>query len=503
MKLSDLQNYNPIMIQCHDNPDADAIASAFALYLYFSELGKQVRMIYSGRLKVQKSNLTLFLKELHIPLEYVAEGTDLFHHEKSGLLLTTDCQYGAGNVTKFDAENIAIIDHHQVEITNIPLCEIRSNYGSCSTVVWHMMKEAGFDFSKKVELGTALYYGLFSDTNQFSEIRNPVDMDMRDSVDCMMQFISELKNCNISLKELEIAGIALIRYIFNDKHQYAIIRSQPCDPNVLGLISDLVLQVDQVKTCVVYNELEDGIKLSVRSCTKEVKASELAAYLTKDVGSGGGHLEKAGGFIPKGLYQKHYQTLHAEAFFSSRMNDYFDNTEIIYAKDYLADYTSMKKYQKKQLPLGYVEIDQFIPIGTPIMIRTLEGDLDLVVDGNFYIMIGIKGDVYPIRKERFHSSYRHLDMKHEVNAEYPPTIRNQITGKTESIISYAKACVSTGKTYIYAKELSLQTKVFTAWDLEKYMLGKPGDFIAVRCDDEQDVYIVERDIFFKSYDEIV
>ena len=32
------------------------------------------------------------------------------------------------------------------------------------------------------------------------------------------------------------------------------------------------------------------------------------------------------------------------------------------------------------------------------------------------------------------------------------------------------------------------------------MLGKEGDYLAVRCDDRHDIYVVERDIFFKTYD---
>lgn len=43
--------------------------------------------------------------------------------------------------------------------------------------------------------------------------------------------------------------------------------------------------------------------------------------------------------------------------------------------------------------------------------------------------------------------------------------------------------------------------MFTAWDEEKYMLGKPGDYLAVRSDDKHDIYVVERDIFFKTYEE--
>ena len=34
MKLSDLLEFKQIVIQCHDNPDADAIASGFAIYTY-------------------------------------------------------------------------------------------------------------------------------------------------------------------------------------------------------------------------------------------------------------------------------------------------------------------------------------------------------------------------------------------------------------------------------------------------------------------------------------
>ena len=34
------------------------------------------------------------------------------------------------------------------------------------------------------------------------------------------------------------------------------------------------------------------------------------------------------------------------------------------------------------------------------------------------------------------------------------------------------------------------------------MLGKPDDYLTVRSDDEHDIYVVERDIFFKSYDEV-
>ena len=317
MKLAELENYNPITIQCHDNPDADALASGFGLYTYFKWKGKEVRLIYLGRNQIRKTNLTMMVKELQIPISYEEDKET----EVKGLLITVDCQYVAGNVTCLHADTVAVIDHHHVA-DQVPLGEIRSNLGSCSTLVWDMMRAEGFCFEKEMKLSTALYYGLFSDTSQFSEIYNPLDMEMRDSLFFDKDLISQFKNSNLSLEEVEIAGLALLGNIYNQTYHYALVRTRPCDPNILGLISDFLLQVDKVDTCVVYHIMPDGIKFSVRSCVKAVRADELAAYLGGDIGSGGGHSEKAGGFIPIEQYRKQDTYISTEDYFTDKLNRY-------------------------------------------------------------------------------------------------------------------------------------------------------------------------------------
>lgn len=507
MRLSDLVQFNPITIQCHDNPDADALGAGYGLYHYFKSKGKEVHLVYSGKNEITKSNLCLMVEKLHIPVEYMQGGNGEREH-LAGLLLTVDCQYGAGNVTGLTADEIAIIDHHQVEIDDVPLSIIQPNLGSCSTLVWELLGEEGVTVSDEDGLGTALYYGLYTDTNQFSELYNPLDMDMREALPCNKSMITLFRNSNLSLKELEIAGIAMIRYSYNDDYEFAVIKAQPCDPNILGLISDFLLQVDIIKSCVVFNETGDGYKLSVRSCVKEVNASELAAYLTEGIGSGGGHYEKAGGFISNRLYESRYPTLHSEAYFNNRMTEYFDSFEIIYAEEYEADVTQMKLYEKKQNPVGYVKADEVLPVGTPITIRTLEGDVELTVEEDLYIIIGIKGEVYPNRREKFEKSYRKLDGQYcyaecSVDTEYVPKIKNRTDGTNLNLTDYAGTCIPTGEVRIYARPLEKGVKVFTSWDKDKYMLGRPGDYLAVRCDDLHDVYVVEKNIFGRSYDEKV
>lgn len=505
MKLQDLDRFEQITIQCHDNPDADALGAGFGLYCYFAEKGKQVRLVYSGRNEIQKSNLRLMVENLNLPVEYIApDGCQ--PAKVDGLLLTVDCQYGAGNVTRIAADAVAIIDHHQVEIEDVELSVISPNLGSCSTLVWKMLKEAGYEVTDE-NLGTALYYGLYTDTNQFSELYNPLDMDMRESVPYDKSLITLFRNSNLSLKELEIAGIAMIRYSYNADYEFAVIKSQPCDPNILGLISDFLLQVDIIKTCVVFNETNDGFKLSVRSCVREVNASELAAFLTDGIGSGGGHYEKAGGFISKKRYEEKYPTMHAEGFFNNRMTEYFDSYELIYTDTFEADVPSMKRYQKKKLPQGYVKADEILPVGTPITIRTLEGDSNMTVTEDLYIIIGVKGEAYANSRAKFEQAYIKTDEKYNyaeccINPEYEPVIKNREDGKSLVLTDYAKVCISSGGAPIYAMPLEKGVKVFTPWYKGNYMLGRPGDYLAVRCDDLHDVYVVEKDVFSKSYEEV-
>ncbi len=505
MKLTQLEQFNPITIQCHDSPDADALASGFGLYTYFKEAGKDVRLVYAGRNRIQKKNLTLMVDKLDIPVVYLQDTDKLI----KGLLITVDCQYGAGNVTRLSAENVAIIDHHQREISDVPMSEIRSGLGSCSTLVWQMMKEEDFSFEGRYELGTALYYGLYSDTNQFSEIYNPLDMDMRDALPCEKSLIRLFKNSNLSLQELEIAGLALIKHIYNDDYRYAIIKADPCDPNLLGLISDFLLQVDGVDTCIVYNILKEGIKFSVRSCVKEVRADELAAFLSEGIGSGGGHKEKAGGFISHNKYEEVYPTLHTEAYFSDRMNEYFDHCQIIDAKTCDIDVSDMKAYVRRKLPQGFVPAKEIVSVGTPVTLRTQEGDVNMTIQDDTILMIGIKGEVYPVTRGNFEKRYRVADENDEkfdlkeyiLKADYVPTIINRLDGGAKEIFNYARVCIPTGETHIHAKMLTQMVKIFSFWDREKYMLGKPGDFLAVRCDDRHDVFIVERSVFYKAYEE--
>ena len=70
------------------------------------------------------------------------------------------------------------------------------------------------------------------------------------------------------------------------------------------------------------------------------------------------------------------------------------------------------------------------------------------------------------------------------------------------ITRFAGSCMTTDRSRIYARPLKKTTKIFTAWDEDRYMLGKVGDYLAVREDDVHDIYAVEKKIFGLTYEKV-
>ena len=508
MNLEELLAYDDIMIQCHDNPDADAIASSFGVYTYLKEKGKAVRLVYSGKQQIHKSNLLLLVQSFSIPIQHVPE------KETAALLITVDCQYGQGNVSRLSGKTVAVIDHHQVADPSAlpPLKEIHSNYGSCSTIVWKMLLDAGYTVNENRELATALYYGLYTDTGRLQEIFHPMDKDMRDSLKIDKSCIFRFQNANLSLEELRIAGRALMDcgYNYSEKNRFAIVKAEPCDPNILGVISDMLVEVDTVDFCVAFCMQDGGkAKLSIRSCVREIRADELAAFLYRGLGNGGGHARKAGGTLSAGSLQEearhHYgrpESVVQEILYG-RMEAYCRNVEILDTAVCAPDFSGAGPYRKKSVLIGYVPIGEVFEPGTEILVRMLEGEFQVTSKENLYLMIGVENEVYPSKAEAFEKGYEKAEEPWHFEGEYAPTVCDVVTGERRSLVPYVRACHSRDTSAVLAKQLTHRTKLFTRWDRENYMLGLEGDWLVCRKDDPADAYIVKKDIFPKLYEEAV
>lgn len=514
MKLEELLPYDSIVIQCHDNPDADAIASGYGVYTYLKEQGKQVRLIYGGTFDIQKGNLLRMIKKYEIPIKHEKE------LEEPALLLTVDCQCKEQNVYPFSGKTYAVIDHHQIsDPAALPaMQEIHSNYGSCATIIWQMLKEADYDIGQNRNLCTALYYGLYTDTNKLKGVSYPLDKDMLDDLDKKIDKsdIDLFQMSNISREELSIVSQALAEYTYDSEHLYAVAKAKPCDPNILGLISDMLIEADGIDTCIVHCMLKDNdVKTSVRSCIKEARADELCAFVSAGLGGGGGHLMKAGGRLKKDKvieeYKKREKDLDkttgefriddaAHSILCSRMKEYFNEVEILDLASYQPDLSKMKIYRKKKVSIGYAPAKEIFPAGTKISIRMLEGEIEHTIEEETCLMMGVENEVYPCPVENFKNTYEVIEEPYDFQGEYSPVVRNTETGEVKELVKYIRSCTARGTSLIYAQKLDCRTKVFTGWDDQRYIMGEVGDWLVAQKERPEDVYIVKKHIFTKLYE---
>ncbi len=493
MKLQDLLVYNDILIQCHDYPDPDTIAAGFGIYCFMKKHGKKVRLIYSGIHDIRKPNLLIMIDRLGIPIEYMKE-----QEYEPELLITADCVHGEKNVTDFKAGTYAAIDHHVSSRNCSELYEIRPDYASCSSIIAVMLRESGFDYNSITSLATALYYGLYTDANSMSEVNHPADRDLRDFAKIEKDLMPQLINSVLTLREIQIAGEAL-NSINNDfKHHFAVTCAAKCDPNILGYVNDLIIQVDTVNVSVVCCFVSGGIRISVRSCVNDINAVELTRYITEGLGSGGGHRQKAGGFIslekmpgadPDSIV----------AFLIKRVTMYYENFDIIRAEEYTVDPDNMKIFVKKPQLMGFIPTRRISDDDTVFRIRSVEADFEVCACDDLIVMTDSRGSAYLIDRAKFDSTYEVTEGVFDVRSDYHPHAISFHTKPQKLIFS---CCRSRGGARVYARKLERNTKLYTIWDRQHYISGMPGDYLVVRMDDQSDVYIIDSERFREIYEEL-
>ncbi len=552
LKLEGLTDFHRIVIQAHNNPDADAIASGYGVLAYLESKGyrhvkgdrersdRTVRFVYTEG-AVRKPNLVLMENYLGNPLEHTQ------HMGEADLVLYVDCQPGERNVGRFAEEREsggegvrrAVIDHHHVrEPGNLPSLRRLCNYGSCATLVWQMLREAGYDVDGDEKLSTALYYGLFTDTNKLEEIFHPYDKDMRDHLKFSASTVTFFRNSNLSMKDLGIVSRTLKSYQgresydYNSEYNFAILWAQGCDDqNILGMISDMLIEVHEIDVCVVYMMRELYAQLSVRSCVRETRANELARCLTVNEKNGGGHLAKAGGRLFKEYVERSGNPFGADGVrgcLYSRMVSYFEEEDIFYAifdsrnplfslqsyPDLLRETCFMKKAGEKR---GFVQACDIVfgkgedggsahaLVEREVVVRMMEGDFLVDLTKGDYIMLGVD-EVFPVTKEDFEDKYVETEEPYAVQPEYLPTVRSALTGESVSLLPYARVCIAKEEdSRVYGMRLKRRTKLFTEWG-ESYMLGEKGDWLVGAPKEEEDgrltweMWIVREESMMENYE---
>lgn len=254
------------------------------------------------------------------------------------------------------------------------------------------------------------------------------------------------------------------------------------------------------------------IRLMFLSSNKRVRAPEFLDALVAEYGLVKGDGLYASARVAAAILQAQISDMELSGimeYFLKMANAYFTECDWIDAKQYFLEQnnsiTRFELYQKRRVAWAYVKTTDIVSAGRKLLIKSLENESgnEITADEKLYIMIGCRGEIYYIEKNKFESTYEvtedMLDIFQQM-LDFLPEVETIPDGKYISLDEMAHLCFPKQGNSIYAKQLDRRTKVFPEDSEGDYFLGRPGDYMAVREDDLSDIYIIRRDIFGQTYE---
>lgn len=294
-----------LIIQTHDNPDHDAIATAYALQQLLVKFSLRASLCYGGT--IRSSTLNQVIKKLKIDISRL---NDTSITDKTQVIYVDSCKEGS-NVTPSVGRSIAMIDHHTLSLpfqAQYTFADVRVEYGACSSIVSEYYQEVGL--LPMPNVATALMMGIMMDTAYLTRGVNGADLA---AVQYLYPQADWYNGSKLLRNSLVIADIALFREAFenkiiNDNFCFILLHSDPA-PDSVGLLADFFLNIQEIDFVVVAYLSDEHYRLSVRSDSEELPAHELLQAAIVGIGDGGGHEYMAGGLIDK-KYQSDIEQLN-------------------------------------------------------------------------------------------------------------------------------------------------------------------------------------------------
>ena len=258
---------------------------------------------------------------------------------------------------------------------------------------------------------------------------------------------------------------------------------------------------------------EDGkdIRLLFYSNNKSIQALEFMDYFVQDYVMVKGDEKKAQAVLTPiflRVMMSDYEAEDMAELLEKITENYFISCCWIYAQDYAKEnydkIMQMPKYVKKKMAWAYVKTTDIMEKGGKFYLKSFENESDLVLEASddLYIMIGCRGEIYHINRERFEQTYEPTEERldiYEQMLEYLPEVKSCEDEAFITLDEMAHLCYPKERGGIYAVSLECRTKVFNPYNDGEYFVGRKGDYLAIRQDDLSDIYVIRKDIFHESY----
>jgi nanoRNase/pAp phosphatase (c-di-AMP/oligoRNAs hydrolase) len=301
-----------VLILTHHDPDPDAIASGLALRTLLRRT-KQTAIIGTMQPVARPENQRM-LKLLEIGVDTIA--ADQFREFDKIALVDVQPHYFGDALRHVDL----VVDHHP-ETTGYTAVfkDIRSHYGSTSTILTEHLRAVDLDISERT--ATAMLYAIKSDTLFFNRQANRADLDA-------FSFLYPLADAGL-IRKMEGAEITHERLDYVIKawqqgrmveHVFCAFLGEPPRDDFIPYVADFYLQLEDVQWTVVSGVVNDQMVVSVRNLGYSRNAGDFVRRWFNDIGSAGGHRTMAKAVVPLEAFQNKFAT-HEGSRVNQRMLD--------------------------------------------------------------------------------------------------------------------------------------------------------------------------------------
>ena len=289
-----------ITILSHLNPDADTLGTALGIYALLSKDKSK---------KIEVVNASAFLP-LH--LDFLPSFKKIKHHMDYAESLIISCDCGSVDRLGFELEgrDIINIDHHQSNTRYGSINVVVAEYASASQVAFALFKTL---YPIEADAATCFYTALLSDTRYFTttSVNEEVFSVARTLVKAgaKPEKIAYNFTQRRPLASLRILQRALSSLSLYENAQVATLSVTRLDIEATGAtVADMEGIVDYARSLVTVEialfamELDEGVRISLRSKTVDISQVALAF-------GGGGHKVAAGFTLEKGGVQESIDTI--------------------------------------------------------------------------------------------------------------------------------------------------------------------------------------------------
>jgi nanoRNase/pAp phosphatase (c-di-AMP/oligoRNAs hydrolase) len=293
--LRALEGKRSILVTTHMHPDPDALASSLALCILLSEKLKEATVSLSVKGQVGGGLNTAFTR--YTAMELVPWSDEKLPSYDAIILLDSQPNFAYSPLPQGTLPT-AVIDHHppRGRKPSCPFCDIRTDVGATSSIVFSYFMELQTPIPS--DLSATLLYAIESDlagaAGAPTQLDNIALSSLTLTADTRKLYQMRYVDLPLSYYNAYSAGLANAVY-FDDVMVSHIGEIDSLEKP--AVIADFLLRFDKVQWSLVTAVHGSRMVMSLRTSSSKGSAGEAMRRLVRNLGDGGGHRSKAGGYV--------------------------------------------------------------------------------------------------------------------------------------------------------------------------------------------------------------